>query len=243
VNAKQPSVAAPAPVTHILSASARFFHATKLAEFHGTDAAPAKMWQDASQVQAATLLFDGLKRTLSARPVAVDGKVHAVFAGTPAKPNGATNIVRVASPKMDYNDLLREATFSSGVTIDGTMGEVKSQRAVVFLAPAKAATEKPVNTDTQPNPFRGSVDRVVLSGDVNLEQPGRSGTGEQMLYTAGSNTYVLTGTADHPPHIVDAKQGNVTGTTLLFGDAGSTIVVAGEPASKKRVRTETEVRP
>jgi hypothetical protein len=46
---------------------------------------------------------------------------------------------------------------------------------------------------------------------------------------------------------VDAQQGNVTGATLLFGDAGSTIVVAGDPTAPKgkggRVRTETHVSP
>jgi lipopolysaccharide export system protein LptA len=58
---------------------------------------------------------------------------------------------------------------------------------------------------------------------------------------------VLTGTAAVPPLIVDAQQGNVTGTTLLFSDAGSTIVVSGDPKALKgkggRVRTETHVSP
>ncbi len=53
----------PEPVTHVLAARAHFDHATRFATFYGTDAAPARMWQDASQVQAATLSFDGIKRT------------------------------------------------------------------------------------------------------------------------------------------------------------------------------------
>ena len=57
------AVSRPAPFTHVFSASAHFTHASKQAEFHGTDAQPAKMWQDASQVQAATLLLDNVRRT------------------------------------------------------------------------------------------------------------------------------------------------------------------------------------
>jgi lipopolysaccharide export system protein LptA len=82
-----------------------------------------------------------------------------------------------------------------------------------------------------------------------MEQPGRRATGEELVYTAVTDSFALTGDAGHPPHVVDVKQGNVTGTTLLFGDRGSTIVVAGDtaeganPSAKHgRVRTETEVR-
>jgi lipopolysaccharide export system protein LptA len=92
----------------------------------------------------------------------------------------------------------------------------------------------------------GSLERVVLLGGVQLEQPGRHGTGEQLVYTAATDNFVLSGTPEHRPTVRDAQQGSVTGTTLTFGAAGSTIVVAGEPGSTTakhaRVRTETEVR-
>jgi lipopolysaccharide export system protein LptA len=246
------SAGKPAPVTHVLSSTAHFDHALRLANFYGTDAQPARMWQDASQVQAATLLFDGIHRTLSARPIKLESLIHAIFASTPSQPkqgsSKAPGILRVASPKMDYNDLQREATFSGGVTLDGTMGEVRGQRAVVFLTAANKppASKLPVPApQAQPNPLNGSIDRGIVYGDVQIDQPGRHGSGEQLLYTASTGDYVLTGTPAIPPRIVDAQQGNVTGTTLLFGDAGSTIVVAGNPGAPKgkggRVRTETHV--
>jgi lipopolysaccharide export system protein LptA len=246
--------AKPEPVTHVLAASAHFDHATRFATFYGTDAAPARMWQDASQVQAATLLFDGIKRIFSARPGKPGGLVHAILASnaSPQKPGASARLpsmIRVASPKMDYNDMQREATFSGGVTIDGTMGEVRGQHAVAFLTAAHASPAKqPVATSqSQPSPLNGSIDRVVVYGAVQIDQPGRHGTGEQLLYTASSANYILTGTPASPPHIVDAQQGNVTGATLIFSDAGSTIVVAGDQGAPKgkagRVHTETFVRP
>jgi lipopolysaccharide export system protein LptA len=251
------AAARPSPATHVLSASARFDHESKLAVFRGTDAQPARLWQDASQVQAAVLTFDGQHHTFSARPIAAGALVHAVFTGSPAdatkpakKPDAKPsppNLVLVASPKMDYNDVQREAVFSGGVQMNGTLGEARSERALVYLTPSgekKPAVAAP--STSQPNPMSGSLERVVLLGGVQLEQPGRHGTGEQLVYTAATDNFVLSGTPEHRPTVRDAQQGSVTGTTLTFGAAGSTIVVAGEPGSTTakhaRVRTETEVR-
>ena len=242
------------PVTHVLAASAHFDHATRSSTFRGTDAVPARMWQGASQVQAATLFFDGTKRIFSARPGKPDGLVHAILASNPAPPKAGKpvrppSMIRVASPVLDYNDLQREATFAGGVTIDGTMGEVRGEHAVAFLTDAHTPTPKQTvsPTLTQPSPLNGSIERVVVYGDVQLDQPGRHGTGDQLLYTAATANYILTGTAASPPHVTDAQQGNVTGATLIFGDAGSTIVVSGEQGASKgkggRVHTETYVHP
>jgi lipopolysaccharide export system protein LptA len=241
--------------THVLAASAQFDDLTKVAIFRGTDAQPARVWQLASQVQAAELIFDGENRTFSARPAGAGGMIHAVFAGMPsqsAKPasktavrSAADNFVRVTSPTMDYNDVQREATFSGRVQMEGTLGEIRSQRALVYLTPVATAAEKKPSA-AQPSPINGSLDHVIVLGALQMEQPGRHGTGEQLVYTAATGNFVLTGTADHRPMVVDALQGSVTGTSLTFGAAGSTIVVAGEPGSSTvkhaRVHTETEVR-
>jgi len=246
-----------APMTHVAADHAVLRHASQLAEFVGSDAHPARLWQGASQVQAADLLFDQKKRSLSARPVASSGLVHAVFAGMAQgggkKPapgtakvpgDGSDQIVRVASSAMDYDDVSREATFTGAVRMDGATGQARSQRGVVFLNPAQAGAGQVVE---QANPFGGSIRRVVLSGDVRLDQPGRTGTGEQLVFTSADSSYILTGTPAKPPHIVDAQQGNVTGATLLFHSTDSTIVVGGTDAGAKaekpgRVRTETRVK-
>jgi len=246
-----------APMTHVAADHAVLRHASQLAEFVGSDAHPARLWQGASQVQAADLLFDQKKRSLSARPVASSGLVHAVFAGMAQgggkKPapgtakvpgDGSDQIVRVASSAMDYDDVNREATFTGAVRIDGATGQARSQRGVVFLNPAQAGAGQVVE---QANPFGGSIRRVVLSGDVRLDQPGRTGTGEQLVFTSADSSYILTGTPAKPPHIVDAQQGNVTGATLLFHSTDSTIVVGGTDAGARaekpgRVRTETRVK-
>jgi lipopolysaccharide export system protein LptA len=166
--------------THVLAASAHFDDQTKVAIFRGTDAQPARLWQQASQVQAAELIFDGEHHTFSARPAGRGGMIHAVFAGTPAqsaKPANKTairsatdNFVRVASPAMDYNDVQREAVFSGGVQMEGTLGEIRSQRALVYLTPAQRRREEA--RTAQPSPINGSLERVIVLGRCRWSSPG-----------------------------------------------------------------------
>jgi lipopolysaccharide export system protein LptA len=265
-----------AQVTHVTADRAHLTHSSQIADFYGSETRPARLWQGASQVQAARLRFDQQQKTLAARPASPGGLVHAVFAsasqgnGKSAAPSakagfhqgngsqsseGSGQVIKVTSAAMDYADAAREATFSGGVHIDGTTGQARSQRAVVFLNPAPSATKsapgeaKPASVTVagQTNMFGGSVQRVVLTGAVRLDQPGRAGTGEQLVYTAADSTYILTGTPAKPPHMVDVKQGNITGATLLFRSDDSTIIVTGGPPGSAqpqhgRIHTETEVR-
>ena len=77
--------------THVLAARARLQHALDVAEFFGTDAEPAQMWQATSQVSAARLVLDARRHMLTARPAAVGGLVHGVFASEHARESGETH--------------------------------------------------------------------------------------------------------------------------------------------------------
>ncbi len=305
-----------AAVTHAMAAEAVLHKAAQTMELKGTDAAPARMWQGASQVQAANILLDRGKDEMQAWPVAQGGLVRAVFAeqgtgnadhGTGIRERGSANrgqglgkkeegagerVVRVTSARLEYSGRVNQAVFTGGVLAEGEDGTARGQRAVVFLTPKEsAAAEAHLSDDKappqrasshpssqvclgprcspetpfvakvahpgslagsavghpgspgqvlkgQPDPMAASVERIVMSGGVKVEQPGRTATGEQLLYTAGTGEFVLTG---HPAHVADDKQGNMTGATLLFRSPDSTIVVAGEPASR-RVHTEMTVK-
>ena len=90
----------------------------------------------------------------------------------------------------------------------------------------------------------GSVERIVATGHIEMEQPGRRATGEQVVYTASDGMFVLTGTAAVLPKVVDEQRGNVTGTSLRFHTGDDNIVVSnrGESGAGQRVRTETRVK-
>ena len=90
----------------------------------------------------------------------------------------------------------------------------------------------------------GSVERVVATGHIEMEQPGRRGTGEQVVYTASDGMFVLTGTPTVLPKVVDGQRGTITGTSLRFHSGDDNVVVSngGESGAGQRVRTETRVK-
>ena len=90
----------------------------------------------------------------------------------------------------------------------------------------------------------GSLERVVASGAVDIEQPGLQATGERLLYTGSDQLYVLTGDRSTAPRAVDADGTTTTAAELRFhaGDCSVEALGAapGEPA--QRVRTVSRVR-
>ena len=71
---------------------------------------------------------------------------------------------------------------------------------------------------------------------MELEQPGRKGTGEELTYTAEDGKFVLTGTSAAPPRLTDQVRGTVTGTALIFNDRDDSVMVSGG-ASKAVTQT------
>ena len=116
--------------------------------------------------------------------------------------------------------------------LQGALGEVQGQHTVAYFTPSAKGADKTAAGDM--TLMSGSLDHVIVSGDVKLEQPGKHGTGEQLLYKASDQSFVLTGTPSVPPRIVDADQGTVTGTSLLFRSGDSTIIVSGAAAADER---------
>ncbi len=294
------------PATHVLAARAKLLHAVDVAQFYGSDREPAQMWQGSSQVSAASLVMDGRRHTLAARPEAAGALVHGVFAtehtgaggralpagvgaegvrtgtlGTPGTPTsvvgafgkggsaqalsnqkqtGASgDAIRVAAEALDYSDPEREAIFQGHVTVREPEGTLSGDRGVVFLqSPGPGSGKGETKARTMPGNVGlsaaggvgGRLDRFVLLGNVRLLQPGRSGQGQQLTYTAATDRFVLTGAPGVLPRVTDAQQGTVTGETLVFGSADRSVVVVGEPgtghaehpAAGRRVHTETEIK-
>ena len=167
-------------------------------------------------------------------------------------PEASRDAVEIRAAAMDYNDAEHEATFGGGVLLRGPEGTVAGDHGAAFLQPPASASGKGSASAGGPgspvaSTLGGRLERFVVLGNVRLNQPERTGTGEQLTYTALTNRYVLTGTPASPPRVHDQQQGLVTGATLLFGVGDSSIVVAGVPAADKkakptRVHTETDLK-
>jgi lipopolysaccharide export system protein LptA len=172
---------------------------------------------------------------------------------------GRADVVRVASRELVYSDETRKAEFTGGVDVESRDGSMRGQQVVVYLQPGQTGTGKasslhggkadgakttPASAAGGGGFMAGSVERMVASGHIDLEQPGRRATGEQVVYTASDGMFVLTGTPTVLPKVTDDQRGTVTGTSLRFHSGDDNIVVSngGENGTNERVRTETRVK-
>jgi lipopolysaccharide export system protein LptA len=249
---------------HVLATRAQLKRDAQIATFHGVSGRPARLWQGASQVDAPVLQFEQKERRLLAHgegqgaPMAVhavlvrgessgsstkpDAAKSVAVAGKPAG-NGSADVVRVASRELVYSDTARKAEFTGGVEVESRDGRVRGQQVVVYLLPAQKAPVAPKTIGG--NGFMaGGVERMVMTGHIDMEQPGRRATGEQLVYTASDGMFVLTGTPAALPKVADDQRGTVTGTSLRFHSGDDNIVVSngGEGGAGQRVRTETRVK-
>ena len=164
---------------------------------------------------------------------------------------GKAGVMRIASRELIYSDEARKAEFTGGVEVDTGDGRMLAQQAVVYLSGGKGDAAKVVkasSADGSADGFAagfmgGSLERMLVTGRIEMEQPGRRVTGEQLVYTASDEMYVLTGTATALPKVVDERRGTVTGTSLRFHSGDENVVVSNEGSGAgQRVRTETRVK-
>jgi len=173
--------------------------------------------------------------------------------------SGAVDVIRVASREMTYSDEARKAEFIGGVDVETGDGSMRAEQATVYLQPVPAGGSGK-NAATNVNKASGAkiafapgaaeifmggkVEKMVASGHVEMVQPGRRATGEQVVYTASDGVYVLTGTPTVLPKVVDDQRGTVTGTSLRLRSDDDDVVVSngGGNDAGRRVRTETRVK-
>ncbi len=74
---------------------------------------------------------------------------------------------------------------------------------------------------------QAQVDRMTATGHVVLTSQGRSGSGEQLVYSSVTGEYVLTGTAAAPPKLTDPGRGTVTGEALIFHSRDDSVSIEG----------------
>lgn len=173
------------------------------------------------------------------------------------------SVIRVRSGDLHYSEAERLAVFRSGsvgsVTAETTQADgaatVVSQETDVKLLPpgvhpaprvadagsaGSGNTSAPANSSTNASAnssTNSSIDRMTARGHVAVDWPGRSGTGEKLVYLSDDGTFTLTGTSAVPPRIVDGARGAVTGSALIYHSREDTVTVEGDGG-----KTETETR-
>ncbi len=237
---------------HVVADHAHLDHATDLTTFYGKPGEQARLWQGSDSVSAPVLELSRARATLAAHgPAGEAGAVNAVFTSAPSSAKGPPaapartapaqpSVVRLQSRTLLYADAEHKAVFSGGVVAQTVSGVLHSSFMDVYFTPAPApATHGPAASPSSaktPELQGSQVSKIVARGDVEIQQPGRKGTGEDLTYTAEDGKFVLTGTSAAPPRLTDQVHGTVTGAALIFNDRDDSVVVSGG-ASKAVTRT------
>ena len=220
---------------HVVADRAHLDHATDVTTFYGKAGEQARMWQGNDSVSAPVLELSRAHGTLSAHGSGSALAVNAVFTSSQSnqKPNtktqAAPSVVRLQSRTLFYAENDHKAVFSGGVVAQTSSGILHSSFMDVYLSTATSPARTPDQQTSQkpPSAPSQSVSKIVARGAVQLEQPGRKGTGEELTYTAVDGKFVLTGTSSAPPRLSDQVRGVVTGNALIFNDHDDSVVVSG----------------
>ncbi|HEX4020088.1 MAG TPA: LPS export ABC transporter periplasmic protein LptC [Acidobacteriaceae bacterium] len=226
-------------LAHIVADRAKIDRNTRQATFEGD----ARLWQGQNVIEAPVIEILQQQQSLLADGNNASSMVHCTFLASPSgKTEGKRSSypVYVTSEHLLYSDAERKAHFSGHVDIVSQGSQLQSDMADVYLQPSTPGSPDAKSLQrTRDNSPQSAVERIVAQGNVRMVQPGRRGTGAQIVYTASDGRFVLTGSEQAPPRIVDAERGSVTGHALIFESQQNTILVQG---GNSATTTETRVK-
>src|SRR5208283_5000407 len=194
----------------------------------------ARLWQNANVVEAPTLQFDRDHRSLVAQGSSTQ-LVKTVLVQVDNK-TGKVMPVTITSAHLTYTDSERKAFFEGGVAAKGAdstgaYAKMTSREMSVFMVPQGQS-----RAAVPPNATAGAqVEKIIAQDSVVLTQPARRATGDQLVYTAADEKFVLTG---GPPSIFDAEHGKITGDSLTFFRHDDRVLVEGRETSPAVTRTQ-----
>ena len=175
----------------------------------------ARLWQDANVVEAATIQFDREHRFMIAHGTAQ----KAVSTILIQNDNDGNPIpVAITSSGLTYTDAERIAHFDGNVIAKSTDATITSAQMDAFLQPRG-------ETRASQSSSAAKLKKIIASGQVVITQPDRRADGDQLVYTADDDKFVLTG---GPPSIFDAEHGKITGVSLTFFRRDDRVLVEGD---------------
>jgi lipopolysaccharide export system protein LptA len=214
-------LASPDPI-HVTSRSMVAHRSPDIADYTGN----ARLWQNANVVEAPTLRFDRLHRSLLATGNASRAVTTVLVQ---QEKNGNVTPVTVNSPRLTYTDEDRKVVLDGGgVTVTGSDSTMTGQWMNVFLRPRSESA----NGNAAGSP--GQIDHIHAQGNIVVVQPARRATGDRLDYTAADDKFVMTG---GPPSIFDAEHGKITGDSLTFFRRDDRVLVEGRETSPTVTKT------
>ena len=222
---------------HVTSRSMTAHRSPAIAVYAGN----ARLWQDANVVEAPTIEFDRDHRMMTAQGTATQpvstvlvqtGRGQIATSGRdgaqPPLGTSKTIPVTITSARLKYVDAERRVHLEGGVVAKGADLSVTANQLDAFLLPRNQAA-------AGQGPAASQLDRMVATGNVVVQQPGRRATGDKLVYTSAEDKFVLTG---GPPSIFDAEHGKITGDSLTFYNRDDRVLVEGGNSSPTVTQTQ-----
>jgi len=206
---------------HVTASSMTVQSQSAIAVYNGD----VRLWQDANIVKAPAIEFDRNRRSLDAH-ASPPHSVSTVLVQTDK--NGKSTPVAITSARLTYTDTERDAHFEGDVVAKSTDLTISANQMDAFLA-ARGPGKGNLASSA------GNLDRIVSKGQVTVTQPHRQAAGDQLVYTAGDDKFVLTG---GPPSIFDAEHGKITGVSLTFFRHDDRVLVEGNNSSPAVTQTQ-----
>ncbi len=193
----------------------------------------ARLWQEANTIQAPSIQFDRDHRSLTAQGSA-DQPVQTILV-QPEKPidsnsrktgkkakSAQSSSIAITGLKLTYSDSERRVHYEGGVTAKGAEFTASADTLDAYLLPHSQTSA------VQELSGPGQLDHMLAQGKVVIQQPKRRAEGQNLVYTAADDKFVLTG---GPPSIFDAEQGKITGVSLTFFRRDDRVLVEGEAST------------
>ncbi len=200
----------------------------------------ARLWQDANIIEAPTIQFDRDHRFVTAQGSPAQPVQTILIQKEKQKPDqspqpetsgkktgeGAlldrSSPISITAARLTYADSERRVHYDGGVVAKGADFTASARTADAYLLPHSQSS----NNQAFAGP--GQLDHMVAKDDVVILQPNRRAEGQNLVYTAADDKFVLTG---GPPSIFDAEQGKITGVSLTFFRRDDRVLVEGEAST------------
>ena len=176
----------------------------------------ARLWQGETEFTGDELILDETNGSISI--------IGAVNTRSIVNQRNTENGRRVDAVVMgqanffSFDDRSRIATYENGARLQAPQSDLVADKILIFL-----------HSDSR------TLGRIEAQGMVKLIMPGRTVTGETLVYNDTTGQYVMTGS---PVHMTESQTGvcrETTGRNLSFSSVGDAVSVDGE----SQVRTET----
>lgn len=139
---------------------------------------------------------------------------------TPGNPPNENDKIHITADRLVASQNSQMVTFTGKVKVTRGKMTIVSDSLNVFYTDPKQTSDKKVGKD--------SIDRIVASGNVNIEMEGKTATCDQAVYQTATQSLTLTGENSR----IQSGDNYITGNTVTIYQETGQIIVDGNDTKR-----------